>query len=229
MNIDPKLYDKYTKEQIDEAVQYLSYKEVTEMPKYESNTQPTLYIFRHGQSEDNELFVFSGWRDAKLTQKGVDQALNLAEKLKNKKIDMLISSPQIRAIDTMKYAMSKNQRASELEINTDPRIKERSYGIYQGKSKLEMQLEDPEGTLKLRRSFNESPKDGESLSMVCMRVRDFCTSIVPMMKKYNISVAVSCHGNSIRGFRKYFENLSEEETTKMETPLAQDYLAYIIN
>lgn len=42
-------------------------------------------MFRHGQTEDNEHFVFSGWREPHLTAKGREQALILAEKLKDKK------------------------------------------------------------------------------------------------------------------------------------------------
>jgi 2,3-bisphosphoglycerate-dependent phosphoglycerate mutase len=229
MNIDPALYQKYSKEKIDEAVKYLSYKGVVEeLPKNESDTKPTMYIFRHGQSMDNVNFIFSGWRDPGLTEEGKKQALILAEKLKDKKIGMLIASTQQRALETMKIAMSLNENAKNLEIHTDERIRERSYGDYQGKSKLEIQLEDPEMLKRIRRSFDIAPTNGESLKTVCERVKNFCDEIIPLMKDHNINVAVSCHGNSIRGFRKYFENLSEEQVVSMETPLGQDYAAYVI-
>lgn len=229
MKIDQNLYAKYSSGEIDAAVAYLSYKDVEPLPKLESDVYPTLYVFRHGQTEDNANFVFSGWRDSPLTEKGREQAKTLAELFKNKKIEMLFSSPQIRALDTMKIAMSLNDKASELEITTDKRIMERNYGDYAGKSKLEMQLENPELAHEVRRSFDHVPPNGESLQMVCMRVEDFCNTIVPLMKKYSVNVAVSCHGNSIRGFRRYFEKLTDEETATIETPLAQDYAAYIIN
>jgi len=229
MKIDQNLYAKYSSGEIDAAVDFLSYKDVSPLPKLESDVYPTLYVFRHGQTEDNANFVFSGWHDSPLTEKGRTQAKELAELLKNKKIDMLFSSPLIRAVDTMKIAMSLNDKAKELEITTDKRIMERNYGDYVGKSKLELQLENPELAQKVRRSFDFVPPNGESLQMVCMRVADFCDSILPLMKKYNVNVAVSCHGNSIRGFRRYFEKLSDEETATIETPLAQDYAAYIVN
>lgn len=228
INVDPKLYEQYSKEEIDKAVEYLSYHSAPELPKEESDEFPVMYIFRHGQSVDNADFVFSGWRDAALTEKGIQQALELAEKLKNKKIHMLISSPQVRAVETMRNAISKNEMAKNLEINLDERIKERSYGDLQGKSKLEAELEDHEGLLKIRRSFDTPPPNGESIKMVCDRVADFCDEIIPLMKQNKLNIAVSCHGNSIRGFRRYFENLSEEETATVETPLAQDYAAYVI-
>ncbi len=229
MNVDPELYKKYPKEKIEEALDYLSYKTVTEeLPKTESDTKPTLYIFRHGQTTDNAEFVFSGWRDPDLTDTGREQALILAKKIKDKKIDMLVSSPQKRAIETMKLSISLNDHAKNLTIHTDERIKERSYGDYQGKSKLEIQLEDAKALKKIRRSYDEIPPNGESLAMVVKRVTEFCNEIIPLMKKTKVSVAISCHGNSMRGFRQYFEKLSNEETALVETPLAQDYAAYVI-
>jgi broad specificity phosphatase PhoE len=91
----------------------LEYKDVNPLPKEESETDPTVYIFRHGQTEDNANYIFSGWRDSPLTEKGEKQAKILAGKLKNKKIDVLIASPQTRAIDTMKIAISLNKQAKE--------------------------------------------------------------------------------------------------------------------
>ncbi len=218
----------YPKNKLREALEYLSYKNVSQMPKTESDTEPTLYIFRHGQTEDNANFVFSGWRDSPLTEKGEEQASVLASKLADKKIQMLISSPQERAIDTMKIAVSQNQDAKSLEIHTDERIKERSYGDLQGKSKLEIYMEDIETLANIRRSFDYAVPNGESIKMVCKRVAKFCDEVVPLMKKNNINVAVSCHGNSIRGFRRYFEKLDDHTTAHVETPLGQDYLAYVV-
>lgn len=217
-----------TKEELEKAKSKLEYREVDELPKDESNELPTLYIFRHGQSVDNEKYVFSGWRTAPITEKGKEQAEVLAKKLKNKKIDKLISSPQKRAMQTMEIAMSLNESAKNLPINTDERIKERSYGDLQGKNKLEWHKKNPEFLHKIRRTYHGQPPHGESIGMVYKRVSDFADELVKEMKEKQINVAVSCHGNSIRCFRKYFESLSDEETATVETQLGQDYAAYIV-
>jgi 2,3-bisphosphoglycerate-dependent phosphoglycerate mutase len=115
-----------------------------------------------------------------------------------------------------------------LEIIKDERIKERCYGDLQGKSKLELQMDNPELLKEYRRSFDQAPPNGESLKQVCERVAEFCDEIVPLAREHNINIAISCHGNSIRGFRKYFEGLNDEETRKVETPLGQDYAAYTL-
>jgi 2,3-bisphosphoglycerate-dependent phosphoglycerate mutase len=221
-------YLKYGKDNVDKAIEKLNYKEVTTMPKNEDPNFPILYLFRHGQSQDNENMLFSGWRDPNLTELGIQQALQLAEILKDKKIDYLVSSDQIRAIETMKLAVSLNNNAKFLTIHTDSRIKERSYGNLQGTSKLELFLQNEELCNEYRRSYTKKADGGENLEDVVKRVEEFIVELIPLMKLNNLNVAISCHGNSIRGFRKYFENLTNEEVTKIETPLGKDYLSYNI-
>jgi len=213
---------------IKQAKDLLNYKKVDELPKNESDEFSTVYIFRHGQTDDNANFIFSGNRDAKLTKEGIKQAEVLAQKIKDIKFYRLISSPQRRAIQTMEIAVSQNPSAKNLKIETDERIKERSYGDFTGKSKMEIQLRDPEELQKIRRSYDYVPPNGESIKMVCERVGNFCDDLVSELSGKNMKVAISCHGNSMRGFRKYFEKLDDETTSKLETPLGQDYAAYVI-
>jgi len=226
--IDSNLYKKYSKAQIEEAIKIMTYKKVDPLPKTHHKDAPILYVFRHGQSQDNANFLYSGWRDVGLTLKGRQQALDLANKIKSIQLDLLFSSDLKRAIETMKIAVSKNKLAKNLKINIEPRIKEKSYGDLQGKNKLEDFLQNPKSSLKIRRSFDTKANNGESVMEVCQRVAQFCDEILPLMKRYKLNVAVSCHGNSMRGFRRYFENLSDEDTATIETPLGQDYASYYV-
>ena len=221
-------YNRYSKERVDKALELLTYKKVDPLPKEESDIHSVMYIFRHGQSEDNADFIFSGWRDCDITKKGEEQAAALAPKFKDKKIGMLITSDQIRAVRTMEIVIAQNEGAKKLEIIKDPRIKERGYGLLEGHSKLELYLWNEKLLHAFRRGFDVIPPEGESLEMVCERVKEFCEEIIPLAKETNVNVAISCHGNSIRGFRKYFESLSEEETAHVETPLGKDYAAYVL-
>lgn len=224
-----KYYEQYGKEKVDEVVKKLNYKkDSVELPKDEDHNNPILYVFRHGQTTDNLSMTFSGWRDPDLTELGEKQALLLADKLKDKKIDMLIASDRIRAVKTMKLAVSLNEMAKNLEIIQDPRLRERDYGIYQGKSKFEMMLSDPEKLASFRRGYSTPPEGGESIEMTSKRVNEFLDEILPLMKAHKLNVAISCHGNSIRPIRQKFEGLSNDEMAKVESPLAQDYAAYEI-
>lgn len=222
------LYKQHSKEKVDKAIEILTYRNPDVLPKEESEEYPTIYIFRHGQSTDNLNLTFSGWRNCDITETGKEQALVLAPQLKDKKINMLIASDQKRAIKTLELAVSQNVYASKLKIEQEPRIKERSYGLLEGYSKLELYLWNEKLLHALRRTYDAVVPEGESLKKVCERVADFCDDIIPIIKDTGINVAISCHGNSIRGFRKYFENLGEEETANLETPLGQDYASYVI-
>lgn len=224
----PKFYDKYGKEKVDEAIKHLTYHHTTPLPKDESADTPILYVFRHGQSKDNLDLLFSGWRDIDLTEEGIKQAEILSEKLKDKKIQVLISSDQKRTYKTMQIALSKNSGARSLEIIQDRRLRERSYGDWQGTSKLLMRLENPEGLAEVRRGWTKPAPNGESLEMVDKRVNELLDEIIPYMKAHKVNVAIACSGNSIRPIRKRFENLTEEEASHIETVLAQDYAAYAI-
>ena len=40
-----------------------------------------LFVFRHAETFDNNQEIFSGWRDSKLTLRGLEQANEIAEQL----------------------------------------------------------------------------------------------------------------------------------------------------
>jgi 2,3-bisphosphoglycerate-dependent phosphoglycerate mutase len=228
------LYAKYGKKRVEEAAKLLLYKKTKSkipkpLPKSESK-KPILYVVRHAQSEDNVRYIFGGWRDSNITEKGKQQALTVAEKLKDKHFDMLVCSDLKRTKQTLELAISLNEEAKKLPIIEEPQIKERNYGDLQGRNKLEMYLENAELTQKYRRSYDTPPPNGESLKQTINRVQEYLLEeLLPKMKNENINVLLVGHGNSVRGIRMYFENLTEFEVTKIETPLAQDYCAYEIN
>lgn len=224
----PSLEEMYTKQIVDKAIHFLTYKNLEELPKSEDSDFPILYVFRHGETQDNADMIFCGWRDVGLTETGVQQAEILAEKLKDKKIDRLYSSDMIRAIDTMKIAMSLNPENRDKHVAEDNRLRERNYGEWQGYSKLQKHLEDPEGLHKVRRGYEDEPPNGESLHDTVNRVSDFLDELLEKMRSERFNAAISCHGNSIRGIRQYFEGLSNEDAALIETPLGKDYAAYVI-
>lgn len=195
------------------------------LPKSESPTDPEIYVFRHGETYDNLNKIFSGWRDAKITETGIKQAEVLAEKLKDKNINLCITSPQSRAKDTAKIAFKYHK---DIVFEEDSRIMERNYGELTGQSKEKWMREHPELAIKYRRGYDFPPPMGESLKMVEDRVFPFCEELVERVKRNNINVAISCHGNSMRAIRRYFEKLSIIEELTIENPLASDYAQYVV-
>ena len=59
-----------------------------------------IYLFRHGQTTWNLKKIFSGWKNPKLTKLGIEQAKEIGEKLKNKKIDIAYKTRLSRSKDT---------------------------------------------------------------------------------------------------------------------------------
>ena len=108
-------------------------------------------------------------------------------------------------------------------------FRSRDYGDLTGKSKIELNKQDPKLCQKYRRSWSFPPPNGESLKMVWdNRLKQFCKDLEGRIKRDKINVAVSCTGNTMRLIRMYFEKLSVEEMLAIESPTAQDYAAYLI-
>jgi 2,3-bisphosphoglycerate-dependent phosphoglycerate mutase len=194
------------------------------LPKIESGKYPEIYVFRHGETFDNKNKVFSGWRDSKITAKGKKQAKTLADKLKNKQIEVCIISSLSRSKDTAKIVF----KGKKVKFEVDDRIIERNYGKLSGKSKSKLTVEDPIKAVKYRRFFDYPPPGGESGKMVKKRIFDFCDELVERVRKEGINVALSTHGNSMKMIRLYFEKLPLIEVLAQENPLGKDYAEYVV-
>lgn len=89
-----------------------------------------IYFVRHGQDEDNAGGILNGNRNQPLTKLGVAQVTGAAKKLKNKKIEVIISSPLQRAKQTAQV-ISKALCIKNIYFESD--LKERNFGILTGK------------------------------------------------------------------------------------------------
>jgi len=194
------------------------------LPKKESDKYPEIYVFRHGESNDNKMRVFSGWRDSKLTTRGIAQAKLLAPKLKSKQIDVCIVSHLSRSQQTAKVAL----KGKKVSFEVDDRIIERDYGKLTGKSKEKMMKDDFVDAVKYRRFFDFPPPGGESLKDVQTRVFPFCKDLVERVRNTGENIAISCHGNSMKVIRLYFEKLEIVDVLVQENPLGEDYAEYVV-
>jgi len=184
-----------------------------------------LFVFRHAETTDNAHTIFSGWRDARLTTKGLQQAQEVAVQLKDEKIDYAFTSHLKRARDTLKIVLKKH---SDVPVFVDDRLIERCYGTLQGHSKIRVSRERPEWYAKIHRGYDLPPPEGESIEMVEKRTLPFLTQLREWLQKKPGNVAISCHGNSMRPIRRIYENLTIEQMMQIENP--QDKaMIYVIN
>lgn len=210
-----------------------------------------IYLFRHGQTTYNRDKIFTGWRDAKLTKKGIQNAKTVAKELKNKKFQVAFHTSLSRSKDTLKEVLKFHPECDLLV--EDNRMIERSYGDlegmsheefiesvgqelfdlkYQGDAIENLSEKDREKIKKflgkqeykiIHRGYKTPPPGGESFHMVEKRVKKFIKDLRKFMKKNQVNVAISAHGNSIRLFRKIIEKASVKEMSEWFIPYDKYY------
>lgn len=87
-----------------------------------------IYLLRHAQSEFNEKGIFQGRLDSDLTPLGYVQSRLSAQELIKENIQVIYSSPQRRAYKT---ALTIGDMLG-LDVIVDDRLKEMSFGDYEG-------------------------------------------------------------------------------------------------
>jgi 2,3-bisphosphoglycerate-dependent phosphoglycerate mutase len=208
-------------------------------------TEPsTLILLRHGQSEWNELNLFTGWVDVRLTEQGKAEAIRGGQLLAESGLapDILYTSVLSRAIQTANLALDAADRLW-IPVKRSWRLNERHYGALQGKDKAQTLAEFGQEQFMLwRRSFDVPPPpladdsefsqvgdpryagiDGEvprteSLALVIDRLLPYWNSdIVPDLQAGK-TVLVTAHGNSLRGLVKHLEGISDADIAEVNIP-----------
>ena len=177
-----------------------------------------LVLIRHGQSEWNEKNLFTGWKDPKLTQKGVDEAIKAGKELKEAgySFDKMFTSDLFRAQDTGRIILEQMNLAS-IEVIKDVSLNERNYGDLAGLNKDEARKEWGEDQVHIwRRSFDVPPPGGESLKDTADRVLPyFKENIIPELIQ-GLNILVAAHGNSLRALVMELEEISSEKIVELE-------------
>ena len=158
-----------------------------------------IYAARHGQTEWNALNKVCGRTDSMLTDRGREQARELAASLADKKVDLILVSPLTRARETAAAVAA----VTGAEMITDNRLIEQDYGIYEG-----VDRKDP-GFLGNKKQFAVRYPGGESMMDVAARVYGLLDEI--KVKYADKTVLLVCHGGVCRVLRTYFEPLTNEE------------------
>ncbi|MBE4910403.1 histidine phosphatase family protein [Bacillus luteolus] len=160
--------------------------------------EKTLYFIRHCSAEGQPF-------EAELTEEGKEQAQQLVRFFADIPIDLIISSPYVRAVQTIEpFASSRH-----LKIETDERLGERvlSSGV------LEDWLE------KLRLSFENLDlffEGGESSSQAINRSKEVIDELLMNDKQ---DIIVVSHGNLTTLMLKTFDNqFGFEEWRSMSNP-----------
>ncbi len=204
-----------------------------------------LVLLRHGESTWNLQNRFTGWTDVDLSEKGVTEAKEAGQLIKQAGyvFDMAFTSVLKRAIRTLWIVLD------DLDLMWIPTLKswclnERHYGALQGLNKAETAKQFGDHQVLLwRRSYDVQPpalqrtderypgKDPrykflsddelpvtESLADTVKRFLPYWqNSIAPVIKKGK-QVIIVAHGNSLRALVKYLDNITESDIVNLNIP-----------
>lgn len=125
-----------------------------------------LFLIRHGQVSSNREMRYVGSRDEPLTDLGRDQARAVGEALAHLPIETVVSSPLRRARATARQVAA----GRGLEVQIDDRLREQSFGDWDGLSSAEAAARDPELYAGWAGGDDVAPPGGESQLAMQRRV-----------------------------------------------------------
>lgn len=176
-----------------------------------------IYLVRHGETVWNREGRMQGHLDSPLTPLGEEQARRVGEAL-GRAIDggdrfAVVSSPLGRTRRTaaiIKVAAGWKAGA----IATDDRLKEMTWGAWDGLTLDEIEVREPgEFERRRRNRWHYRPPGGESYEMVAARARDWHDAAMPGAR-----LIVVAHGAIGRIIRGHHAGLSQAETLTLEEP-----------
>lgn len=148
----------------------------------------TLLLTRHGMTPAGDTML-GGQLDVPLAPEGWVQAEALAHRLAGVRIDRIIASPMLRALETAQVL------ATGRPVEVEERLRELDYGRWEGLSYAEMEARDPE----LRKLWEDDPAathspGGECGADVAVRATSFLTDLLATELRAP-SVATGAHSS----------------------------------
>lgn len=162
-----------------------------------------IYLARHGETVWNHRDVVCGRTDIPLTEKGLQQAQELADQAEHAGIDVILASPLIRAQQT---AQAVSDRIG-VPITTEPLLIEQNFGRFEEGYRF-----DPEYLDYKKNFYRRFPDGGESLAMVAQRAYNLIEKI--KVEYAGKTVLLVGHGAFSRVFRTWFWDTPNDDFNK---------------
>ena len=185
-----------------------------------------IYLFRHGETSFNRSERFTGRVNSRLTPEGIEQSNLIAEKLRRKEFQIAFKTSLSRSSNSLKIVLKYHPECKTVIV--DDRMIERSYGDLERKYHKTVTKKYGKRQFDLwHRSYDVPPHGGKSMKIVEKRVLSFVKDLLALMKREQVNVIISAHNNSMRPFRRYFENLTIKQMMVLENPYDK-YFDYTI-
>ncbi len=177
-----------------------------------------LILLRHGESQWNLENRFTGWVDVPLSPRGIQEAKDAGDKLKEFVFDRAFTSVLSRANETLRLALETIGQ-THIPIEKDKALNERMYGELQGLNKAETAKKYGDAQVKIwRRSYDVPPPGGESLKDTANRVLPYYENTIKPYLSKGETILIAAHGNSLRALVMELEQLSREEVLELNIP-----------
>jgi len=202
-------------------------------------------LVRHGESTWNKENLFTGWTDVDLSEKGVEEAGEAGQVLKEQGyvFDIAYTSVLKRAIRTL-WIMMDEMDLMWIPVIRDWRLNERHYGALQGLNKAEMAEKFGEQQVKIwRRSYDTRPPAleetdprnpandaryaglGKEQVPLTECLKDTVARFLPCWHEViaptvqsGKRVVIAAHGNSLRALVKYLDNIPDDVIPGLNIP-----------
>lgn len=156
-----------------------------------------IYLTRHGETEWNIAGKMQGWANSNLSSKGIQEAKNLGNRLKDCKFAAVYSSPLGRAYDTAKYIV--DGRSNEIILLDN--FKEMHFGCWEGTSHSEVKEKYPDVVNNLWNNPGKyEPIDGETISQFVERIKKGLDIIIENNPEGNVLLVT--HALAIKAIYK---------------------------
>ncbi|MHC1685367.1 MAG: histidine phosphatase family protein [Clostridiaceae bacterium] len=149
-----------------------------------------LYLARHGTTELNKSGVYYGSTDCSLSEEGLAESKAIAEALKDKNVDIIISSNLKRTLETSEII--KNTICKEktpIEIVEIEEFRELDFGRWEKLHYKDVEAQYPkEWKLFCEDWKNGAPPEGESFMVFYERVIKGLTAVLEKYEDKNILI-----------------------------------------
>jgi probable phosphoglycerate mutase len=159
----------------------------------------TLLLARHGETDWNAERRWQGQSDPPLNERGREQARELAAALDG--VDVIYASDLARARETAEILAAR----LGLEVRVDPRLRERSFGAWEGKSWDELEEGYADALQRWRAGETHGAEDAERYEDFSRRVKSFLEDVLE--RHPGERVLIVGHGGSIRAIHAVADGL----------------------
>ena len=151
------------------------------------------FIVRHGETEWNAQGRIQGHTDISLSDRGVQQAESLNQRLSTVDITAAYSSDLERSAETARRIIGQR----ELPLNTTAELREYNKGVFEGLTPEETSDRYPDlFAASLVKDLDFAPTGGESIRQASARLAGFIADIKQQHLEDNVLVVG--HGGALR-------------------------------